>query len=100
MSLDSAPLRRISIASRITGYTALTLVICLLAFTWLMHTQLKWSIQQQADALGQSLLQQTSLTAQSALSANDGLSLAVLLRELVDNPYVSHAALHGEQSLC
>ncbi len=98
MSLDSAPLRRVSIASRITGYTALTLIICLLAFTLLMHTQLKWSIQQQADALGQSLLKQTSLTAQSALSANDGLSLAVLLRELLSNPYVKHAAIYSVEN--
>ncbi|MDY0249066.1 MAG: histidine kinase [Pseudomonas sp.] len=60
-----------------------------------MHSQLKWSIQQQADALGQSLLQQTSLTAQSALSASDTLSLAVLLRELVNNPYVKHAAIYS-----
>lgn len=95
MPLDSAPLRRVSIASRITGYTALAIIVCLLAFTWLMHTQLKWSIEQQADALGQSLLQQTSQTAQSALSANDALSLAVLLRELVNNPYVKHAAIYS-----
>ncbi len=95
MPLDSAPLRRVSIASRITGYTALIIIICLLAFAWLMNTQLKWSIEQQADALGQSLLQQTSLTAQSALSANDALSLAVLLRELVNNPYVKHAAIYS-----
>ena len=95
MPLDSAPLRRVSIASRITGYTVLIIIVCLLAFSWLMHTQLKWSIEQQADALGQSLLQQTSQTAQSALSANDALSLAVLLRELVDNPYVKHAAIYS-----
>lgn len=95
MPLDSAPTRRTSIASRITGYTVLTIAVCLLAFAWLIHAQLKWSIQQQADALGQSLLLQTSHSAESALSADDALSLAVLLRELVDNPYVKHAAIYS-----
>lgn len=95
MPLESAPLKRVSIATRISSYTVLTLAMCLLAFVWLMHTQLQWSIQQQADALGQSLLKQTSMTAESALSANDTLSLAVLLRELVNNPYVKHAAIYS-----
>ncbi len=95
MPLESAPLRRVSIASRITSYTVLIIAMCLIAFVWLMHTQLKWSVQQQADALGQSLLKQTSMTAESALSANDALSLAVLLRELVNNPYVKHAAIYS-----
>ncbi len=95
MPLDSAPLRRVSLASRITGYTLLTITACLLAFAWLMYAQMKWSVVQQADALGQSLLQQTSQTAESALSADDTLSLAVLLRELVNNPYVKHAAIYS-----
>lgn len=95
MSPTSAPLRRTSIASRITGYTLLILALSLLSFTWLVYTQLKWSSQQQADALAQSLLMQTSLTAESALSADDTLSLAVLLRELVNNPYVKHAAIYS-----
>lgn len=95
MPLESTPLRRVSIASRITSYTFLIIAMCLIAFVWLMHTQLKWSVQQQADALGQSLLKQTSMTAESALSANDALSLAVLLRELVNNPYVKHAAIYS-----
>lgn len=95
MPLDSAPLRRVSLTSRITGYTLLTITVCLLAFAWLMYAQMKWSVQQQADALGQSLLQQTSQTAESALSANDTLSLAVLLRDLVNNPYVKHAAIYS-----
>lgn len=60
-----------------------------------MHTQLQWSVQQQADALGQSLLQQTRSVAEGALSADDTLSVAVLLRDLVNNPYVSHAALYS-----
>ena len=95
MPLESTPLRRVSIASRISSYSVLIIAMCLIAFVWLMHTQLKWSVQQQADALGQSLLKQTSMTAESALSANDALSLAVLLRELVNNPYVKHAAIYS-----
>ncbi len=39
MPLESAPLKRVSIATRISSYTVLTLAMCLLAFVWLMHTQ-------------------------------------------------------------
>ena len=98
MALDSAHPKRTSITSRIMGYNVLIIAICLLAFSWLMHAQLRWSVQQQADALGQSLLQQTHSAASGALSANDTLSVAVLLRELVSNPYVSYAALQGPEN--
>lgn len=95
MALDSTHSRRSSITARITGYVFLIIASSLLTFAWLVHTQLQWSVQQQADALGQSLLQQTRSVAEGALSADDTLSVAVLLRDLVDNPYVSHAALYS-----
>lgn len=95
MQHDSTHTRRSSIASRIAGYVFLIIAVCILSLAWLVHTQLRWSLQQQADALGHSLLQHNRRSAESALSANDTLSVAVLLRELVDNPYVSHAALHN-----
>ena len=95
MSLDSVPLRRVSITSRITRYIALTILTCIAVFAGLMYAQLTWSIQQQADALGQSLLQQTSTTVENTLSADDALSLAVLLRELASNSYVRHAAIYS-----
>jgi uncharacterized membrane protein affecting hemolysin expression len=95
MALDSTHSRRSSITSRITGYVFLIIASSLLAFAWLVHTQLQWSVQQQADALGHSLLQQTRSVAEGALSADDTLSVAVLLRDLVNNPYVSHAALYS-----
>lgn len=94
MPLDSAHPKRTSITSRITGYNVLIIAVCLLAFAWLMHTQLRWSIQQQADALGQSLLQQTHNAASGAILAHDTLSVAVLLRELASNPYISYAAFY------
>ncbi|MCK9534545.1 MAG: histidine kinase [Pseudomonas sp.] len=95
MPLDFAHSRRTSIASRITSYVFLTISICLLAFAWMVHTQLQWSLQQQAQALGHSLLQQTRSPVEDALSVDDTLSIAVLLRELVSNPYVSYAALYN-----
>ena len=95
MPLDFAHSRRTSIASRITSYVFLTISICLLAFAWMVHTQLQWSLQQQAQALGHSLLQQTRSPVGDALSVDDTLSIAVLLRELVSNPYVPYAALYN-----
>ena len=98
MPPDSAHPQRASMTSRIAGYNTLIIVTCLLALAWLVHTQLQWSVHQQADALGDSLLQQTRTAAGGALSADDTLSVAVLLRELVNNPYVTYAALHGADS--
>lgn len=95
MPLDSKHPKRASITSRIAGYNTLIIVSCLLAFAWLMHTQLQWSVTQQADALGSNLLKQTHTAAEGALSAEDTLSVAVLLRDLVDNPYVAYAALQS-----
>lgn len=95
MPLDSKHSKRASITLRIAGYNTLIIVTCLLAFAWLMHTQLQWSVTQQADAIGSSLLEQTHTAAEGALSAEDTLSVAVLLRNLVDNPYVAYAALQS-----
>lgn len=98
MPPESVHPQRASITSRIAGYNSLIIIACLAAFAWLMHTQLHWSAEQQADALGQSLLQHTHTAAEDALAAEDTLSVAVLLRELVNNPYVSYAALHGKDN--
>ncbi len=95
MPLDSKHPKRASITLRIAGYNTLIIVTCLLAFAWLMHTQLQWSVTQQADAIGSNLLEQTHTAAEGALSAEDTLSVAVLLRNLVDNPYVAYAALQS-----
>lgn len=95
MPLDSKHPKRASITLRIAGYNTLIIVTCLLAFAWLMHTQLQWSVTQQADAIGNNLLEQTHTAAEGALSAEDTLSVAVLLRNLVDNPYVAYAALQS-----
>lgn len=95
MLLDSKHPKRASITSRIAGYNTLIILSCLLAFAWLMHTQLQWSVTQQADALGSNLLKQTHTATEGALSAEDTLSVAVLLRDLVDNPYVAYAALQS-----
>ncbi len=95
MPLDSKHPKRASITLRIAGYNTLIILTCLLAFAWLMHTQLQWSVTQQADAIGSNLLEQTHTAAEGALSAEDTLSVAVLLRNLVDNPYVAYAALQS-----
>ncbi|MED5659240.1 hypothetical protein, partial [Enterobacter hormaechei] len=52
-------------------------------------------MQQQADALGQSLITQTAASATELLVSNDILSLNVLLNNLVKNPLVAHAAIYS-----
>jgi uncharacterized membrane protein affecting hemolysin expression len=53
------------------------------------------AMQQQADAIGQSLITQTAASATELLVANDTLSLNVLLNNLEKNPLVAHAAIYS-----
>lgn len=87
--------RRVPIALRIVSHSLLLVAAALLIYTWVMGMQFKQAMQQQADALGQSLLQQTARSAGERLVVNDNLGLNVLLSELVKNPLVAHAALYS-----
>src|SRR5574343_168151 len=60
-----------------------------------MGMQFKQAMQQQADALGQSLITQTAASATELLVSNDILSLNVLLNNLAKNPLVAHAAIYS-----
>src|SRR3990167_9366652 len=55
----------------------------------------KHAMQQQAEALGTSLITQTATSATELLVSNDILSLNVLLNNLVKNPLVAHAAIYS-----
>lgn len=64
-------------------------------YAWVIGMQFKHAMQQQADAIGESLIIQTSASASELLVANDILSLNVLLANLVRNPLVAHAAIYS-----
>jgi uncharacterized membrane protein affecting hemolysin expression len=87
--------RRIPLALRIASHSLLLVALALVIYAWVMGMQFKQAMQQQAEALGQSLITQTAASATELLVSNDILSLNVLLGNLVKNPLVAHAAIYA-----
>ncbi|MCY1259460.1 Bacterial virulence factor hemolysin [compost metagenome] len=87
--------RRVPIALRIAIHSLLLVAAALVIYAWVMGMQFKQAMQQQADALGQSLVTQTASSATELLVSNDILSLSVLLNNLTKNPLVAHAAIYS-----
>ena len=87
--------RRVSLALRIACHSLLLVALALIIYAWVIGMQFKHAMQQQADAIGESLIIQTSASASELLVANDILSLNVLLANLVRNPLVAHAAIYS-----
>ena len=87
--------RRVSLALRIASHSLLLVALALIIYAWVMGMQFKQAMQQQADAIGESLIIQTGTSASELLAANDILSLNVLLTDLVRNPLVAHAAIYS-----
>ncbi|BAN50931.1 hypothetical protein PCA10_51990 [Metapseudomonas resinovorans NBRC 106553] len=83
------------LALRIASHSLLLVALALVIYAWVMGMQFKQAMQQQADALGQSLTAQTAASATELLVSNDILSLNVLLNNLVKNPLVAHAAIYS-----
>lgn len=87
--------RRVPLVLRIASHTLLLVVMALVIYAWIMGMQFRQAMEQQANALGQSLITQTAASATDLLVANDILSLNVLLSNLVKNPLVAHAAIYS-----
>lgn len=87
--------RRIPLTLRIASHSLLLVSFALLICAWVMGMQFRNAMQQQADAIGQSLITQTAASATELLVANDTLSLNVLLSNLAKNPLVAHAAIYS-----
>jgi uncharacterized membrane protein affecting hemolysin expression len=87
--------RRIPLALRIVSHSLLLVALALLIYGWVIGMQFKHAMQQQAEALGTSLITQTAASATELLVSNDILSLNVLLNNLVKNPLVAHAAIYS-----
>lgn len=87
--------RRVPLVLRVVCHSLLLVILALLVYSWVVTMQFKHAMQQQADALGQSLLSQTAASATELLVSNDLLSLNVLLSNLVKNPLVAHAAIYS-----
>lgn len=86
---------RVPLVLRIASHTLLLVALALVIYAWVIGMQFKHAMEQQADALGQSLVIQTAASATDLLVANDILSLNVLLSNLVKSPLVAHAAIYS-----
>jgi len=87
--------RRVPLPLRIVSHSLVLVVLALAIYSWLVGLQIRQSMQEQADALGQTLITQTAASASPLLLANDILSLNVLLGNLTRNPLVAHAAVYN-----
>src|SRR5574343_1662263 len=87
--------RRVPLVLRIASHSLLLVALAMVIYAWVMGMQFKQAMQQQADALGQSLTAQTAASATELLVSNDILSLNFLLNNLVKNPLVAHAAIYS-----
>lgn len=95
MLFQTVTSRRIPLVLRIASHILLLVALAMVIYAWVMGMQFKQAMQQQANAVGQSLITQTAMSASESLVANDMLSLNVLLGNLVKNPLVSHAVIYS-----
>lgn len=87
--------RRVPIALRTVSHSLVLVTVVALVFAWVFNLQMRQVMQQQAAAVGDTLLRQTAASASGLLAANDLLSLNVMLDNLVRNPLVAHVAVNG-----
>lgn len=87
--------RRIPIVLGVVSHSLVLVALALLIFSLIVGIQFKSAMQDQADAVGESLVQQTAMSAREPLVSNDMLSLNVLLTGLTKNPLVAHVAIYS-----
>jgi len=67
----------------------------ILLFMLTVYSQWSGNTEQQADALGQTIIRQTANEAIIAMAAEDTLALNILLRELSNNPYINYSVVYS-----
>jgi len=88
-------LRRTPLPLRVISHSLVLVILAMAVYSWLVGVQVRQTMHEQADALGQTLSTQTAAAASQLLIANDILSLNVLLGNLTKNPLVAHAAVYN-----
>lgn len=98
-STPSQPKKRVSIVFTLIFQSLLFLTLAFGVYTWLVNIQFKLAMQQQTDAVGQSLLTQTAERATELLAIDDKLGLNILLGSLAKNPLVADVAIYDEKGI-
>lgn len=91
--------KRVSLVISLVVKCVLCLAIAFGVYAWLINEQLKLSMRQQADAVGQSLLMQTAERAAELLAVDDKLGLNILLGSLAKNPLVLDVGVYNTQGV-
>lgn len=86
--------KRVSIVFSLIFQCLLFLTISFGVYAWMVNVQFKLAMQQQADAVGQSLLNQTADRATELLAIDDKLGLNILLGSLAKNPLVAEVVIN------
>lgn len=93
--LNALRRRRVPIVLRLASFILALVALVMLSFAWVFNLQVNQAMQQQAEALGESLKRQAADSARGHLAVNDLLSLKVMLDNLAQNPLVAHVVIHG-----
>lgn len=89
--------KRVSVVFTLIFQSLFFLALAFGAYAWLVNVQFKLAMQQQTDAVGQSLLTQTAERATELLAIDDKLGLNILLGSLAKNPLVADVAIYDEK---
>lgn len=89
--------KRVSLVASLIIQCLLFLAIAFAVYAWLINEQFKLSMQQQADAVGQSLLVQTAERASELLAIDDKLGINILLGSLAKNPLVADVGIYDAE---
>lgn len=98
-SKQSARKKRLSLVVIFVLPCILCLLVAFSVYAWLINEQFKISMKQQADAVGQSLLLQTSERASELLAVDDKLGINILLGSLAKNPLVSDVGVYDDKNI-
>lgn len=93
------PKKRVSIVFSLIIQCLVFLVMAFGVYTWLINVQFRLAMQQQSDAVGQSLLTQTADRASELLAIDDKLGLNILLGSLAKNPLVADVAIYDNNGV-
>lgn len=95
LSLNQAlATKRISLVANLIIRCLLLLSIAFGVYAWLINEQFKIAMQQQADAVAQSLLVQTGERASELLAIDETVALNFLLGSLAKNPLVADVGIY------
>ena len=86
---------RFSVRTQFLLIYGVLMVTLTLSMCMVVYSEFKSSSSHQADSIGQLLSEQTASAATDMLVTGDRLSLNILLKQLVQNPYVAEANIYS-----